>query len=53
MSDFLYMSGYAAYVWPSIVLTLALLVLNVLWARQLTREAQAEALRRIASEDTP
>ncbi len=53
MSEFLYMSGYAAYVWPSIALTLALLVLNVLWARQLTREARAEALRRIASEDTP
>ncbi len=51
MSQFLYMSGYAAYVWPSIGLTLALLVFNILWARQLTRDAQAEARRRIASED--
>lgn len=53
MSQFWSMSGYAAYVWPSIGLTLALLVANILWARQLTREARAEARRRIATEDGP
>lgn len=53
MMDYLHMSGYAAYVWPSVGLTLAVLVANILWARSLTREAQAEARRRIAMEDTP
>ena len=51
MSSYWAMSGYAAYVWPSVGLTVALLVANVLWARQLAREARAEARRRIASLD--
>jgi heme exporter protein CcmD len=51
MIEFLAMSGYAAYVWPSVVLTLALLLANILWAKQLAREAKAEARRRIASQD--
>lgn len=53
MMDYLHMSGYGAYVWPSVGLTLAVLVANILWARSLTREARAEARRRIAMEDTP
>ena len=51
MIEFLAMSGYAAYVWPSVALTLALMLANVVWAKQLAREAKAEALRRIASQD--
>ncbi len=44
------MSGYAAYVWPSVLLTVVLLVANVHWARQLSRRALAEARRRLATE---
>jgi heme exporter protein CcmD len=51
MNSYWAMSGYAAYVWPSVGLTLALLAANVWWARQLSREAKAEARRRIASQD--
>ena len=51
MREFLAMSGYAAYVWPSIGLTLAVLVANIVWARQLNLTALAEARRRIASKD--
>ncbi len=49
MREFLDMSGYAAYVWPSVGLTLAVLLANVYWARRLVRSAQAEARRRLAS----
>ena len=51
MSEFWAMSGYAAYVWPSIGLTLAVLFANIVWARQLNRTALAEARRRIAIKD--
>ena len=43
------MSGYAAYVWPSVGLTVGSLLLNVYWARRLGRSARAEARRRMAS----
>ena len=49
MIEFLSMSGYAAYVWPSVGLTLLLLVLNVVQARRLLTRAKAEARRRLAS----
>ena len=49
MIEFLAMSGYAAYVWPSVGLTLALLVWNIVQARRLLERAKAEARRRIAS----
>ena len=49
MRAFLDMSGYAAYVWPSVGLTVAALLLNVYWAKRLVRSAMAEARRRIAS----
>lgn len=48
MSEFLHMDGYAAYVWPSYAITLAVLLLNVHWARQTLRRAREEARRRIA-----
>jgi heme exporter protein CcmD len=47
------MSGYAAYVWPSMGLTLALLVMNLVWARRALARAKAEARRRIASGGEP
>lgn len=50
MKEFFAMSGYAAYVWPSVLLTLGLLVANVYWARRLSVASLAEARRRIAME---
>lgn len=48
MSAFLDMGGYAAYVWPAYAVTLAVMALNVLWARRLLKRSRKEALRRLA-----
>jgi heme exporter protein D len=48
MSGFFDMGGYAAYVWPSYGLTLAIIVLNVVWARRLLAKSREEARRRLA-----
>jgi heme exporter protein D len=48
VSDFLNMGGYAAYVWPSYGLTLAIIVLNIVWARRLLARSREEARRRLA-----
>lgn len=50
MKEFFAMSGYAAYVWPSVLLTVGLLLANVHWARRLSDRALAEARRRLAVE---
>ena len=46
--SFLQMGGYAAYVWPSYGLTVAVIILNVVWARRLLARSREEARRRIA-----
>jgi heme exporter protein D len=48
MSEFLNMGGYAAYVWPSYGLTLAVIVLNIVWARRLLAKSREDARRRLA-----
>jgi len=48
LSDFFDMGGYAGYVWPSYVLTFAVVVLNVVWARRLLARSREEARRRLA-----
>jgi heme exporter protein CcmD len=48
MREFLDMGGYAAFVWPSYVVTLTVAVLNVLWARRALARAVAAARRRMA-----
>lgn len=48
MSEFINMGGYAAYVWPSYGLTLAVIVLNIVWARRLLARSREEARRRLA-----
>ncbi|HET8692108.1 MAG TPA: heme exporter protein CcmD [Steroidobacteraceae bacterium] len=53
MSSFLYMGGYAAYVWPSIGLTLAVLAWNVLAARRAHVRARSHALARAARKAAP
>ncbi len=47
LSSFLHMGGYAAFVWPAYLFTLALLVLNVFTARGTHRRALTEARRRL------
>jgi len=45
---FLDMGGYAAYVWPSYAVTLAVMALNIVWARRLLKRSRKEALHKIA-----
>ncbi len=49
MSQFLDMGGYAAFVWPSYAVTLAAIVLNIVWARRSLARSRAEARRRLAT----
>lgn len=48
LSAFLDMGGYAAFVWPSYALTLAIIGLNVFWARRLLARSRQLAQRRLA-----
>jgi heme exporter protein CcmD len=48
VSEFFDMGGYAAFVWPSYVLTLIVVVLNIVWARRLLAKSREEARRRLA-----
>lgn len=47
MNEFLHMGGYARFVWPSYALTLAIVVLNIIWARRSLARARADARRRL------
>jgi heme exporter protein CcmD len=53
MSHFLYMGGYAAFVWPSYALTMGIVVLNIVWARRSLASASQEARRRLSMKDAP
>lgn len=48
MIAFFDMGGYAAYVWPAYAVTLAVMVLNIVWARRLLKRSRKEALHRLA-----
>jgi heme exporter protein CcmD len=48
MKDFLDMGGYAAFVWPAYAVTLAVVILNIVWARRALARARAEARRRLS-----
>jgi heme exporter protein CcmD len=47
MREFLDMGGYAAFVWPAYLVTFAVVVLNVVWARRALARSRAEARRRL------
>lgn len=47
MRAFFDMGGYAAYVWPAYAVTLAVVALNIVWARRLLERSRQEALRRL------
>ncbi|HSY07684.1 MAG TPA: heme exporter protein CcmD [Steroidobacteraceae bacterium] len=53
MSEFLHMGGYAAFVWPSYALTLAVVLCNVIWARRSLARACEEARRRMLARSAP
>jgi heme exporter protein CcmD len=53
VKEFLDMGGYAAFVWPAYALTLAVAVLNVVWARRSLARAAAAARRRLAGGGSP
>jgi heme exporter protein CcmD len=48
---FLDMGGYAAFVWPSYALTLAVMGLNVFWAKRLIARSHQVARRRLAIQE--
>lgn len=50
MKAFLDMGGYAAYVWPAYAVTLAVVVLNIVWARRALARSRAEARRRLIAQ---
>jgi heme exporter protein D len=52
MRQFLGMGGYAAYVWPAYAVTLAVVALNVVWARRALARARAAARRRLDGQPT-
>ena len=48
LKEFFDMGGYAGYVWPSYVLTLTVVGLNIVWARRLLAKSRQDARRRLA-----
>ena len=53
MRAFFDMGGYAAFVWPAYAVTLAVIVLNIVWARQLLARSREEARRRLKMHGEP
>ena len=51
MSEFLDMSGYAAYVWSAYAIAIGGLVLNIWLARRQLQRAREEARRRMAMQE--
>jgi heme exporter protein CcmD len=47
MRAFFDMGGYAAFVWPAYAITLAVIVLNIVWARQALARSREELRRRL------
>ncbi|HYL72056.1 MAG TPA: heme exporter protein CcmD [Candidatus Dormibacteraeota bacterium] len=48
MRQFFDMGGYAAFVWPAYAVTLAVVFLNIVWARRALARSRADARRRLA-----
>ena len=47
MKAFFDMGGYAAFVWPAYAVTLAVMILNIVWARRALARSREEARRRL------
>jgi heme exporter protein CcmD len=50
LAEFFDMGGYAAFVWPSYVITFAVIGLNVYSARRALERARVAARRRLATQ---
>jgi heme exporter protein CcmD len=48
LMEYLDMGGYARYVWPSYIIVIAAIALNVVLARRSLKRARAAAVRRLA-----
>jgi heme exporter protein CcmD len=53
MSHYLDMGKYGIYLWPAYGVTLLVVILNIVWARQLLARSQADARRRLLSSGGP
>ncbi|HZF15155.1 MAG TPA: heme exporter protein CcmD [Steroidobacteraceae bacterium] len=53
LRDFLHMGGYAAYVWPSYLFTIAAIGWMVIAARRAHRRALEIARKRVVMEKSP
>ena len=53
MRAFFDMGGYAAFVWPAYAVTLAVVVLNIFWARRSLDRSRREARRRLQMQGEP
>jgi heme exporter protein CcmD len=47
MSEFFAMDGYAAFLWPSYLITFVAVIANIVSARRAHSVARSEALRRL------
>jgi len=47
MSEFFAMDGYAAFLWPSYLITLVAVIANIVIARRELASAKSAALRRL------
>jgi heme exporter protein CcmD len=52
LSEFFYMGGYAAFLWPAYALVMSVLVYNRWAARRAHQEARRAAARRLQMEET-
>jgi heme exporter protein CcmD len=50
MRSFFDMGGYAAFVWPAYAVTLAVIGLNIVWARRALARAREEARQRLQTQ---
>lgn len=53
MRAFIDMGGYGAYLWPAYIVTFAVIVLNIVWARRALTQARAQARRRLETQGEP
>lgn len=53
LAEFIDMGGYAAFVWPSYIVALVVLIGNVIAARGSHRRARADARRRVTQDSNP
>ena len=51
--EYLDMGGYARYVWPSYIIVIGAITLNIYTARRALKRAREAAIRRLATKSEP